>query len=519
MKAYLNGATKHYHASSVSELYFDGQSGNDTFQNLTSLKSTAVGGSGNDTLVGGTAKDRLYGGDGNDVLEGRQGNDIVNGGKGNDRYVYSGSNLGADKIKGTTSGKQTLDLRGRGGSNKVDLRVTGWQTVKSKHLSLNLNSVYAIDHVYGSKYSDKIVGNDLKNSIYGNGGNDKIYGSNGRDKLYGGDGDDLVSGNDGSDRVYGGAGNDRVYGGAHNDSLYGGSGNDFVSGSTGNDLAYGGSGNDEIQGGNHNDRLYGGSGRDRIFGEAGHDDLYGGTQDDVLSGGDGLDGLFGGGGRDDMWGGAGADRFLARSGYSLKDVSTSDAVIYFKKGDGGSWKDGEVEAMDKALKFYHWRNGDTTFLKDTISNLRLKIYKAHDSHGWSGLNSVKAGVRSIHMADFNYKNAAETKSAISTMVHEIAHNWEKEGPVWNEFKSKSAWRTYGGSGFVRSRDGDWYYHRNDTFARPYGQTNPYEDFATTMQVYHSIWLEHGRDGIYGSAGAATGIQSKLKVIDKLFNIV
>lgn len=91
--------------------------------------------------------------------------------------------------------------------------------------------------------------------------------------------------------------------------------------------------------------------------------------------------------------------------------------------------------------------------------------------------------------------------------------------MWSEFKRLSGWtRRYPGSTHYRSTDGNWYYWKGSTFARDYGRTNPMEDFAAAMQVYHSIYMKYGQAGIYQSPGARTGIQHKLKVIDKMFEI-
>jgi Ca2+-binding RTX toxin-like protein len=483
----FNGQDFRGSASNVKKVKFFGANGDDRFVNLTSIPSIQSGGNGNDTLIGG---------DGNDVLTGGRGNDRLEGGRGHDRYVFGGSNLGSDRITGTTSGVNSLDFRKRGGSSKVDLQKTGWQTVKSGHLMLKLNSVRHIDKVYGSKYDDKIYGNELNNKLYGSGGNDKIYGRDGHDVVSGGTGNDLVSGNDGNDRVYGGDGHDRVFGGDHRDKLYGGEGNDT---------------------------LYGGDGYDKIWGYHGHDNLYGGGDDDYLSGGSGNDGLFGGLGRETMRGGSGADRFLVRAGSSIKDRTSSDAVIRFVEGTGGSWNDGEIQQLDKGLQFLHHRKGNTRLLKDTITTNDLRIYKASGGEGWVGLNrtGTRNGkrYREIHIVDFNYNNDSETASRISTLVHEIAHNWDEEAPtsLRNAFRAESGWtsRNPHSSSYVRSGDRDWWHHRNANFARDYGKTNPREDFATSFQVYYRIYKQYGRSGIFGTPGANTGIQGKLKVIDRI----
>jgi Ca2+-binding RTX toxin-like protein len=200
----------------IATIHFFGNAGNDAFDNQTSVRSVARGGSGNDVLRGGSTRDDLYGDSGDDILAGRDGNDFLYGGSGNDvldggnnndmleggtgddeltggnhndTYSFAGSDLGYDKIFGT-AGVNTIDLRRRGGGNVLDLANTSEQTVRSGHLYLKLDSSAAIDHVWGSGYADTIRGNSLNNQLYGMGGNDTLIGRGGADLLNGGTGDD-----------------------------------------------------------------------------------------------------------------------------------------------------------------------------------------------------------------------------------------------------------------------------------------------------------------------------------------
>jgi Ca2+-binding RTX toxin-like protein len=210
----------------VSLIRFNGNAGNDLFSNYTSIRSIAHGGSGTDSLYGGAGRDDLYGdgdrdylwgngggdylyggsgnddlygGSGNDVLVGQSGNDLLNGGDHDDRYVFNGSSLGRDTIE-STAGVNTIDLRGRGGSNTLDLASTGWQTVKADNLYLKLSSSAAVDNVYGSNYRDVVYGNHLNNYLSGHGGNDSLYGNGGNDTLRGDAGTDYLKGGAGTDK-------------------------------------------------------------------------------------------------------------------------------------------------------------------------------------------------------------------------------------------------------------------------------------------------------------------------------
>jgi Ca2+-binding RTX toxin-like protein len=105
--------TKKVSSSSVNQIVFMGFDGNDKFVNDTGIRSTAIGGKGNDTLTGGSNKDHLDGGDGADVLIGRAGNDTLKGGAGGD-FLFGGSGSdyldgGADSVKDYVFGQSGTD--------------------------------------------------------------------------------------------------------------------------------------------------------------------------------------------------------------------------------------------------------------------------------------------------------------------------------------------------------------------------------------------------------------------------
>jgi Ca2+-binding RTX toxin-like protein len=225
VKATLNGKSERFALVNFDKILFKGYDGNDTFDNDSSRVAEAYGHAGNDKLYGGPAGDLLNGGSGNDHLDGAGGNDrlvggpdelvknttdndsllggtgddvlvggagddSLNGEGGDDRYVFNGKTLGHDKIFGT-AGVNTIDFRGRTGSNVLDLSLTHKQTVRSGQLSLTLESAASIDDVFGSDYDDTFVGNALANRLFGNGGNDRITGGLGADELNGGAGNDV----------------------------------------------------------------------------------------------------------------------------------------------------------------------------------------------------------------------------------------------------------------------------------------------------------------------------------------
>jgi hypothetical protein len=127
--------------ASVTSILFYGLGGNDTFNNLTAITSTAYGGAGNDTLLGGSGNDYLDGGDGNDYLDGRAGNDTLYGDAGNDM-------------------------------------------------------------LFGDVGNDVLHGGDGDDQLYGGAGNDALYGENGNDIVDGGAGINSVFAGAGSNQFY-----------------------------------------------------------------------------------------------------------------------------------------------------------------------------------------------------------------------------------------------------------------------------------------------------------------------------
>lgn len=242
--------------------------------------NTLNGYGGDDYLFGLVGNDTLYGGDGRDRLYGNQGDDVLQGQAGNDYFVFSGSNLGHDRVY-DTSGTDMLDFRGLAGSAVVSLNTASFQQVNSNHLALTLQSNSIMENVLGSAYSDVITGNAKSNYLKGYNGNDTIHGLGGHDNIYGDNG------------------NDYLYGGSGNDNIYGGGNTDYIHGESGDDLLYGGGGNDHV---------YGGVGADDIFGDNGNDYLY---ANDSQGNADGaVDELFGGTGSDTAWYDTVEDSFL-----------------------------------------------------------------------------------------------------------------------------------------------------------------------------------------------------------------
>ena len=121
----------------IEEVYFNGGSQTNYFENLTDIPSWASGEDGDDTFIGGSSIDYFFGNSGNDRLEGRGGNDRLDGG------------FGSDVL--------------RGGSGDDWLKVKATQNVADANLLCGGDGA---DHLIAAPGS--IVNNDLHSELIGN---------------------------------------------------------------------------------------------------------------------------------------------------------------------------------------------------------------------------------------------------------------------------------------------------------------------------------------------------------------
>lgn len=482
VKTTLNGDVEKFSKSKVDKIVFRGYKGNDYFHNSTSIKTTAYGHQGNDRIYGGSGSDYLSGGSGRDKVYGRGGNDTVRGNSGND-YLSGGS--GRDKVYGH-DGNDTV--RGNSGNDYV-------------------SGGDGHDKVYGHSGNDTVRGNAGNDTLYGGSGNDNLQGYKGRDKMYGESGNDKMYGGDQDDKMYGGSGNDTMYGQRGHDEMFGGSGNDYMAGYTGNDEMYGESGNDTVRGNDGNDRLFGGDGVDKIVGGKGHDALYGGGKSSA----------------DKLWGESGRDRFLTQGtdkimdGKGIKSREGEDVQIKFVNRNE-SWSNDEIEVVDRAFaKLFAARN-DNDLLRDTYTTQPLTFYQ--EKMSWGGLNTSNTQKQNscsvsgpwynqtetcnyrtkwirheISLPEWNEGSSSKNKNVVSTVIHEIAHNFDDESKEFSQFKKVSGWvhrpgskkGLHKGANFSGGKgEGKGWYRKSNKkteFARDYGGTNPMEDFATVFELY------------------------------------
>jgi hypothetical protein len=137
-----------------------------------------------------------------------------------------------------------------------------------------------------------------------------------------------------------------------------------------------------------------------------------------------------------------------------------------------------------------------------------------------GHNATASADNPLESRDINIYNGALASPdwARETTVHEIMHSWHgvplghrSESAVtnmWNSFLAISGWTHNDlGAGYTRGKDRDevWYYRSNAEFASRntyYSQTNPYEDMATSFEVF-----------FFGSAAERAEIPRKLTIIE------
>ncbi|MCA9077900.1 MAG: hypothetical protein KDA93_22925, partial [Planctomycetaceae bacterium] len=256
-----------FSSSSVSNIVFEGHSGDDHLRNETNVRVIAHGGDGDDSLTGGSGNDQLYGDAGEDTIDGGAGDDVIVGGMHTDE-LWGGD--GNDLMYGDTeSTAESVLAYESGGADQM-------------HGGAGDDVMYggtSSDRMYGDEGDDQIYGGHYSDHLIGGLGNDVLYGQWGGDLMQGDledeSGETVPDGVSGKDTLYGGLGNDYMLGGADDDLLYGEDGNDNLYGGRGNDELHGGNGDDYLRGHQGTDLVVGDAGSDKLFGDDGNDQLFG----------------------------------------------------------------------------------------------------------------------------------------------------------------------------------------------------------------------------------------------------
>jgi Ca2+-binding RTX toxin-like protein len=304
------------------------------------------GDAGFDTLLGGPGWDRLAGNGKPDRLRGGDGNDVLRAGRGWVHTFHPGR--GNDRVRGAPSASDAVDYITSRRAVKVNLR-------RGRARGQGYDRVSGIEHVYGSRFGDRLTGDSHSNLLVGRRGADAIFGLANSTDRFGEPGALLAL-----DYLVGGLGNDHLDGGANLDvgifvdskrevtvdllmGIARGRGRDTVlsieavEGSRFGDTMIGDDRNNVFEGRAGNDSISGNGGIDivahltarrrvrvnlgtgRSFGNGADrfneiEDVYGSSKGDRLTGSDGPNRVWGMEGNDRILGLGGSDFLMGRAG-------------------------------------------------------------------------------------------------------------------------------------------------------------------------------------------------------------
>ena len=163
-----------------------------------------------------------------------------------------------------------------------------------------------------------------------------------------------------------------------------------------------------------------------MFGDAGNDSLIGGVND-----------------ADNLDGGTGDDRFLSDESDFIAGVTSDDANVVFRNGQG-FWTDAELVVLDEALGRLQDGIGNTRLLRDSVADSPLVLIKGRTLpfNGPRVAENVLAQTsetqfnpdtgefelittfeRQITFADWDETSAAENEIRVLELPREIGHNW------------------------------------------------------------------------------------------------
>ena len=513
----------------VSKIVFQGNSGNDRFENNTHLSCCAFGGPGNDDLLGGLSSDELFGGRGLDFIHGREGNDTIEGGRQRD-FIRGGS--GADTING---GKQRDILAGGPDIDTINAddrdecfagsvsqaKFDEWSALRvfSSRSNTEIIPVYEFSFVEGGMLTatpydqdtteglefevtdsgdrlefftngaevlfiegevtqlminttngDDSVTNDtgIPSTINTFDGNDLVHGGSSADQIFLGPGDDEGYGHEGPDIIECGPGDDFAAGNENNDLLEGGDGDDVLRGFLGNDTIIGDNGDDELFGGDGNDVINGTNGNDTIYGEDGNDTVYGES---------GLDFVYGGSGDDHLEGGDHDDTIIAGAG--------NDVLIGNAGNDNLQGEDGADNLYGNAGNDQLFGQNGNDKLYGSVGNDNLYGHSGADwLYGEDGNDYLRAGDGADRLYGGNGSDTLLGEQGNDYMEGNAGNDGMNGGTENDEM--------YGGTG----NDTLWGLDGNDVV-----HGNEDDDLVEGGNGNDSLHGGHGNDHVFGHAGA------------------
>ncbi|SIT15042.1 FecR domain-containing protein [Insolitispirillum peregrinum] len=293
--------------------------------NIGADEDNLHGGAGNDTLYGGMASDELFGDEGDDTLYGNGGSDTLSGGAGDDTFVAASGSSSHDVYYG---GDSTADA---GSDDVLDLRLIG------SGVTVTLNGASA-GFVSGTD-----VGSD---TLYGI---EHVWGSDGNDSLTGDSNDNTLKGRDGDDTLKGGAGDNVLDGGAGSDTAsYAGATGDLTVNLVSGTVTGGYGGTDTLT---DIENLILGSGDDQVTDDSGDNSIQDTGGDDTY-----------------FWSGSGTDTIDEQSGndlLSLENISAGTTITIERNADGnilltaGNSGTLELIAGDSSVETLKMQDGTT----------------------------------------------------------------------------------------------------------------------------------------------------------------
>ena len=155
------------------------------------------GGAGDDFLIAGQGRVSLKGEAGNNRLVGSPGNDRIIGGEEADT-IRGGA--GADVIS-ALGGRDSLSYASEGRTAGVRVVLDDATPAGREGVDGIGDTVYGIEDVTGTPYTDVLTGNASNNVLRGNGGADQLTGLAGEDTLIATGGPSWLDGGDGNDSL------------------------------------------------------------------------------------------------------------------------------------------------------------------------------------------------------------------------------------------------------------------------------------------------------------------------------